>query len=501
MESQYELVKNLIVASHTEEALLCIEDSDVEIVLLQERYRNGFKQYHTGLIELEEWQNIKKQINSALLQVLNNPKINPKIKTKSILSNKKNVFEFVIKVFVVYAPADYKYINNIKSYLSDNNIKIEFDDTIFMPGNDIDKFYQEQIDSSDLVLLILSGDSLMLSSILNYVKYAFKSGVRLLPLCLDYNIFSLEYYIEALTKLESKIGDCQTKIQDVLSKALDVYPFTDELERLRDIKSLLPKTLESLRSTLIVDISNSKFEEGMSKVSSTILRINEFKKSNIEYKVAAKSVESLRSEKNNVKTLDTLDKNTIYFSYAWGDQFEVKESREELVDKLYKSLVEDGYPLKRDKMDLGYKGLISDFMKEIGQGNLIIIAISDKYLRSPYCMFEIYEVWRNSSFEKNRFIEKIFPIVVERIKLDDPLILDNYLEYWERQEESWKNLVQKRTPKLGGEHFLMYDRVRKISHNFSNIASFIQDMNSLNKELISENNFQVIKELIDMKIE
>ena len=80
-----------------------------------------------------------------------------------------------------------------------------------------------------------------------------------------------------------------------------------------------------------------------------------------------------------------------------------------IVNDLYESLKQDGYEVVRDKYDLGYRGFISDFMARIGAGKNIVIAISRKYVKSPYCMFELYEIARNSGFDKYKFRERVLP--------------------------------------------------------------------------------------------
>jgi len=49
-------------------------------------------------------------------------------------------------------------------------------------------------------------------------------------------------------------------------------------------------------------------------------------------------------------------------------------------------------------MDLGYKGLISEFMQKIRQGDCIVVVVSDKYLKSPFYMYELLEISRNLHF-------------------------------------------------------------------------------------------------------
>jgi hypothetical protein len=190
----------------------------------------------------------------------------------------------------------------------------------------------------------------------------------------------------------------------------------------------------------------------------------------------------------------------IYFSYAWGDDNESGESREEIVNQLYDSLNADGFTLKRDKMDLEYRGLISDFMKDIGRSGLIVVAVSDKYLRSPYCMHELFEIYRNGRQEKEEFSKRVFPIRAESIKMSDPMVLDDYLDYWEKQEEKWKDLITRRAGQLGTAHFGEYNKVKEINSNFAQLLAFLQDMNSMSKRLLAQEDFAPVKEAIRKRL-
>ncbi|MBP8239290.1 MAG: toll/interleukin-1 receptor domain-containing protein [Saprospiraceae bacterium] len=191
----------------------------------------------------------------------------------------------------------------------------------------------------------------------------------------------------------------------------------------------------------------------------------------------------------------------IYFSYAWGDSEEAAESREAIVDQLYGSLLNDGFVLKRDKMDLDYKGFISEFMQEIGRSGLVVVAISDKYLRSPYCMHELHEIYRNSRQEKEEFSKRVFPIRVESIKMSDPFVIEEYLAYWEEQETKWKNLVQKRASQLSPAHFNEFDKVREINSKFSELLAFLQDMNSMSKKLLAQDDFAIVKDAVRARMQ
>ncbi|WP_428661956.1 leucine-rich repeat domain-containing protein [Runella sp.] len=198
-----------------------------------------------------------------------------------------------------------------------------------------------------------------------------------------------------------------------------------------------------------------------------------------------------------------LNKNTpeIFFSYAWGDEHETGESREKIVDELYKSLKNEGHLVFRDKMDLSYKGLISDFMRQIGKGDIVIVAISDKYLKSPYCMFELLEIYRISKFTKEQFVKVVFPIRVENIALDKPGIQGSYFDYWNEREKEWKELITKHSDRIKPAQFNEYDKVRSIHNQLGDLLDHLRDMNALTKDLLSADNFAKIKEAIKDRFE
>ena len=186
----------------------------------------------------------------------------------------------------------------------------------------------------------------------------------------------------------------------------------------------------------------------------------------------------------------------IYFSYAWGDDKEEGASREEIVKRLYDSLKEEDFEVRRDKEDLVYGESLNQFMKEIGEGDLILVFASEKYFKSPNCMFELMEIGRNSKWDKEEFTRKILPIPVRFIDFTKPTVLDEYFTYWEEQEEKWSKLVKKRADKIKPAQFNRYDKIRSIHQNFGNLSDWIVDMNQGSKLELSKNNFEEVKKAI-----
>lgn len=179
-------------------------------------------------------------------------------------------------------------------------------------------------------------------------------------------------------------------------------------------------------------------------------------------------------------------KMAVYFSYAWDQQ-------EQLVDRLYNSLKRDGFNVVRDKQDLGYKGTISDFMSEIGNANYVIVALSDKYLKSRFCMFELYEIYKNVGMDKAKFIERIFPLRVENINLNDTDVVNGYVNYWETEKARWDINMKENSDNVTPEQTNQYQVVKRLVNELTALLQILSDINALNIESLEKDDFEEIK--------
>jgi len=194
-------------------------------------------------------------------------------------------------------------------------------------------------------------------------------------------------------------------------------------------------------------------------------------------------------------------KPRVFFSYAWKDGGDDPEkNREVIVDKLYDSLQSDGIQVLRDKNEVDYGGRISQFMQELSRGDLVLIFQSDKYLRSPYCMRELYEIAINSRLDQDEFTKRVLIIPVESIRLDRPSISRKYMQYWEKVEKEWQTLIEEFTQQIYNEKFRRYENVKIIKNHFGKLSEWLIDINTLTDELLSENDFSLVKEAITKRL-
>jgi internalin A len=124
----------------------------------------------------------------------------------------------------------------------------------------------------------------------------------------------------------------------------------------------------------------------------------------------------------------------IFVSYAWGDDSsDDAHQRTEVVERLCETLGQHGLNILRDKTAMRSGELISGFMKRIGLADHVIVVLSDKYLRSPYCMTELYSVYQRSVGEKEDFLRRIIPLRLADARFGTWRERVAYAEHWEKE--------------------------------------------------------------------
>jgi hypothetical protein len=180
----------------------------------------------------------------------------------------------------------------------------------------------------------------------------------------------------------------------------------------------------------------------------------------------------------------------VFISYAWGGE------REEIVNQIYQALQTRGIRIIRDKRDLGYKGSISEFMERIGQGNCVIVVISDKYLRSKNCMFELVEIAENK-----QFADRIFPVILPDARIYDAVERLDYVDYWEKEKaklnEKMRSLTDLSNLQGVREELDNYDRFRD---KISGLTSTLKDMNTLTPDMHRDTDFNELYTAIEKRM-
>ena len=183
------------------------------------------------------------------------------------------------------------------------------------------------------------------------------------------------------------------------------------------------------------------------------------------------------------------DSHQVYISYAWGGE------SERIVNELDADLQTKGIMVVRDKRDLGFKGMIRDFMQQIGRGHAIILVISDKYLKSPNCMFELVEIAKNKDL-----YDRVFPIVLGDADIYNPVNRIKYIKHWEEKlkelDEAMRSVSSANLQGMRDE-IDSYDEIRD---NISNLTFFLKDMNTLTPEMHENSNFAILINALEKRL-
>jgi hypothetical protein len=67
-------------------------------------------------------------------------------------------------------------------------------------------------------------------------------------------------------------------------------------------------------------------------------------------------------------------------------------------------------------------------MASIGRGQCVLLIVSDEYLKSENCVFELLEVARHGDFA-----DRVYPVVLANAKIFKPIDRIRYVQYWEEQ--------------------------------------------------------------------
>jgi len=159
-----------------------------------------------------------------------------------------------------------------------------------------------------------------------------------------------------------------------------------------------------------------------------------------------------------------MKKTKIFLSYCWADS--------DIADNIYNYFKEKNkIELHRDKFELRPWGSIKEYMQSIGDMDYVILLISDAYLKSSNCMYEVLEVMRD-----RKYADKIFPAVTNT-EIYSPIARAGYVKHWEMKYKELDSELQGIDVQNLGKLPMDLKHYQDIA---SNIAEFLDVVASIN---------------------
>ncbi len=153
----------------------------------------------------------------------------------------------------------------------------------------------------------------------------------------------------------------------------------------------------------------------------------------------------------------------VFLSYSRYNSAEADE-----LDGFLSSI---GLYMLRDVRDLGVKSSIKDFMNRVGDSDFVVMLISNEFLHSRSCMYEVLELMRDRGFNK-----RLFQILVPGADIFNPKYRIDLIKHWEHEKKE----LEEASKEIPGRSL---KNINGIIQLLDNICSSVDDfMHEINEE-------------------
>lgn len=159
------------------------------------------------------------------------------------------------------------------------------------------------------------------------------------------------------------------------------------------------------------------------------------------------------------------DLPSVFVSYNHGSS--------DFVDKIEKSLA-GICNIKRDKNEIGDWESISDFMKTIRKEDFAVLVISDSYLKSTACLFEVIQLMKDENWDKHTMY----------VIMDDAKTLYNlggqldYIQYWENHYKDIYKKIEQLPLESAHKQIEQLNKITTIKKEIGEFLNKVSDANN-----------------------
>lgn len=187
-------------------------------------------------------------------------------------------------------------------------------------------------------------------------------------------------------------------------------------------------------------------------------------------------------EKSKIK--ENTKKLEIFLSYSHKDK--------EIADGVDKFFISKNIRLTRDVRDALPYSSLKKFMETIRDHDYVISLISDAYLKSTNCMFEIIQF-----IQEKKYVEKIFPIIID--KKDDIFNKEkhiNYISFWQNKYKRFGKKINKLENTGTAPSHVELDKIDKIQSNIGEFLDKITELKCFPIDELESTNYKAILDKI-----
>lgn len=166
---------------------------------------------------------------------------------------------------------------------------------------------------------------------------------------------------------------------------------------------------------------------------------------------------------------------SVYISYAWGDPSPEGVRRGLLVDQLYEAIKTAGLSVRIDREEVKPGDRISSFMKAIAKGDVVIIILSQKYLESEFCVYELNGIWRENSRDPDRFLRRVIPLTLPDANLKTTEDIFLKIKYWKQRWQGLEGVMAQNIDVVDRELHSKCKDIQEFSQQIGDILALLTD--------------------------
>ncbi|MCK8064613.1 COR domain-containing protein [Vibrio sp. 1CM7H] len=175
--------------------------------------------------------------------------------------------------------------------------------------------------------------------------------------------------------------------------------------------------------------------------------------------------------------LDPNRKPNVYFSYAWGKNED--DPKQKVCDDIFNKLKSDtSIQIFRDRDSMNSGDSIEAFEKEIGKADFVFMIISEKSLyQSSHCMNELRLVYERAQNEKQEFVSKVIPVIMDDAKIDNPIDRLKVVKNWTQKRDELDSIISEvGAEAAGAESTNQLQIMRSFINSTANALTWIADL-------------------------
>ena len=291
------------------------------------------------------------------------------------------------------------------------------------------------------------------------------------------------------------------------------YRLKERIKRIREIvKSRLNLDLNYIEKA-IIPFSDYIYQEILKRVSNTIELEIEFARNKMlhfcrNWPSSKSYLELINQELDNKKDILIKNVERDILIHKMKSELEVKKNikkpkiflsyshkNKDIADRVDKFFISKNIRLTRDVRDVPAYSSLTKFMDTIRDHDYVIMLISDAYLKSTNCMYEVIQF-----IQERNYIGRTFPIIID----NEATIFDHskhgkYIRYWQIKYKEFgdeiKTLQYTGTSPLHKE----LDKINKIQSNIGEFLNKIADLKCFSLDELESSNYKAILDKIGNK--